>query len=306
MSEQFSRRCGRGSVGAAAAADVAYLSRSMFEGGAANPADVADLIAFDRLVAADAPEWAAFFAEAVSSYLLRQASPVDIVDVEKADWLMSELAPNGSLVESPRGLPLLLRVMEGARSVAPSLPAFALRQLRTAIITGEGPLAAGRVHFSRVVDAGDVALMRRILIAGGGGEGRPVSRAEADALFDIHDATIDATNDADFEPLFLRALMQHLRAASGHGVGSRRGALQAEISRNLLPGLDLLAAAGYRPDPASLVESVSLSPGSANWLAERILRDGRVSRATRALKTLLVTETVMLEDSLRALLDRAA
>ncbi|MBS7540860.1 hypothetical protein [Ancylobacter lacus] len=277
-----------GSIGALAAADVAYLSRSMVMDGAVSERDAEDLIAFDHLVVAQAPEWTAFFVAAIASHILADRAPADVVDGEKCDWLFDRLAPRGR-ADSPRLMPLLLRIMEGARSVVPRLPAFALMQLRAALITGEGAALAGRHHPSRMVDAHDVALIRRILVAGGGGEGRAISREEAEVLFGIHDATIGAENAAGFVPLFVGAITQHVRAASGQRVAPRGLSLQ--------PG---------KPAGGPSAASVPLAPEVAGWLAQRILRDGRMTPAMVALRDGLLGPEAPIGESLRALLDRAA
>ena len=326
MIGELSRRAGRGSVGAVAAADVAYLSRAMFSGGVTDPRDASDLIAFDRLVVAGAHDWAVFFVDAIAAHLLEHTAPAEMVTTEKAEWLAGQLADPqaqnrhvdkprseasgvaGCMAESPRALPLLLRLMEGARSVASALPAFALRQVLAAIITGEGPLSNGRIHFSRVVDAHDVALLRRVLTAGGGGEGRAVSRQEADVLFDIYDATCGAANDPAFETLFVRAIVQHVRAASRLHAGSRASLSMpsADTRNGAHMALDILALAGYRPDLDSLVETVAVADEPAAWLTERLSREGRTSPACAALVRLLADRAAAMPASLRALVDRAA
>src|SRR6266704_936571 len=65
--------------------------------------------------------------------------------------------------------------------------ALALTIVRDGVITGEGPTTKGRVHFSRALDADDAAWCARILTATAV-EHQPVSRAEAEALFEINDA----------------------------------------------------------------------------------------------------------------------
>src|SRR6516162_9123364 len=65
--------------------------------------------------------------------------------------------------------------------------AHALTIVRDGVITGEGPTTKGRVHFSRALDADDAAWCARILTAAAV-EHQPVSRAEAEALFQISDA----------------------------------------------------------------------------------------------------------------------
>ena len=70
--------------------------------------------------------------------------------------------------------------------------AQALTIVRDGVITGEGPTTKGRVHFSRALDADDAAWCARILTATAV-EHQPVSRAEAEALFEINEAATERT-----------------------------------------------------------------------------------------------------------------
>ena len=65
--------------------------------------------------------------------------------------------------------------------------ARALGVVRDGIITGEGPTTSGRVHFSRTLDEADAEWCARILAAPALND-QPVSRAEAEALFEINEA----------------------------------------------------------------------------------------------------------------------
>src|SRR3981189_658698 len=89
-------------------------------------------------------------------------------------------------------------IMSAPRTKPPELPgalfptcrttaAQALTIVRDGVITGEGPTTEGRIHFSRALDADDAAWCARILTATAV-EHQPVSRAEAEALFEIDDA----------------------------------------------------------------------------------------------------------------------
>jgi hypothetical protein len=93
----------------------------------------------------------------------------------------------------------LIARIEASPVVQPKLAAAALSEVRNGVITGEGPTTAGRIHFSRCIDAADTATVRRILVAGGS---QPVTRAEADALFDIHEAAIERVDGGAFDDLF--------------------------------------------------------------------------------------------------------
>src|SRR5437763_14190534 len=92
--------------------------------------------------------------------------------------------------------------------------AQALGVLRDGVITGEGPTTKGRVHFSRALDALDAAWCARILTASAV-EHQPVSRAEAEALFEINEAATERSDDGRFDDLLAKAVVHHAASESG-------------------------------------------------------------------------------------------
>src|SRR6516225_6284667 len=103
----------------------------------------------------------------------------------------------------------------------------ALTIVRDGVITGEGPTTNGRVHFSRALDADDAAWCARILTAAAV-EHQPVSRAEAEALFQISDAATERTDDGRFDDLLAKAIAHHAASASGLPVPPRTVALSPD------------------------------------------------------------------------------
>ena len=102
--------------------------------------------------------------------------------------------------------------------------ARALAVVRDGVITGEGPTTRGRVHFSRALDAQDAAWCARILTAAAVLD-QPVSRAEAETLFEINEAGADRSDEGRFDDLFAKAIVHHAASASGLPVPSREVAL---------------------------------------------------------------------------------
>jgi hypothetical protein len=141
-----------------------------------------------------------------------------------------------------------------------------LNAVRIGVITGEGPTTAGRIHFSRAIDAADTALVRLALMAGGT---QPVTRAEADALFDIHEAACERADGGAFDDLIVRAIAHHVLAESGHRVPDRATALSSTTAL------------------ADWAQGQSLDPDLAAWLERRLRRSGRHQAALAALATLL-------------------
>ena len=107
--------------------------------------------------------------------------------------------------------------------------ALALTVVRDGVITGEGPTTRGRVHFSRELDAADAAWCARILTADAV-EHQPVSRAEAEALFEINDAAAERSDEGRFDDLLAKAVVHHAASASGLPVPPRTVALSPETA----------------------------------------------------------------------------
>jgi hypothetical protein len=105
--------------------------------------------------------------------------------------------------------------------------AHALAIVRDGVITGEGPTTKGRVHFSRALDADDAAWCARILTASAV-EHQPVSRAEAEALFEINDAATERSDEGRFDDLLAKAVAHHAASESGLPVPPRTVALSPD------------------------------------------------------------------------------
>ncbi len=238
------------------------------------------LLALDRMQPESTSVWREFVSDAIADHIVA-AEPAGILDEQKAKWLMEFAAPDGR-IESAAAFETIVRVLERAAGSPAMLSAFAIRQLQASIISGDGAAIGPRKHFSRTVDAEDAGQLYRILVAAGGAEGRPVTREEADALFDLHDATARSQNDTAFNDLFFHAIANYTLAESGHALEPRKDALSPEhvLSSQTRPSSEMAA-----------------------WLSERIMRDGRPTLAEFELLLLIGTEPLKTDTSLRALLD---
>jgi hypothetical protein len=107
--------------------------------------------------------------------------------------------------------------------------AQALAIVRDGVITGEGPTTTGRVHFSRFLDGEDAAWCARILPAYAL-EHLPVSRAEAEALFEINEAATERSDGGRFDDLLAKAIAHHAASASGLAVPPRSVALAPDTA----------------------------------------------------------------------------
>src|SRR4051812_21227335 len=147
--------------------------------------------------------------------------------------------------------------------------AHALTIVRDGVITGEGPTTKGRIHFSRALDADDAAWCARILTATAV-EHQPVSRAEAEALFEIDDAAAERSDDGRFDDLLAKAVVHHAASESGLAVPPRTVALSPET-----------AIESWAP-----TQAVSVDTEVLEWIASQ-MRGRR--RSNRTLMTLVAT-----------------
>ena len=149
--------------------------------------------------------------------------------------------------------------------------ARALAIVRDGVITGEGPTTKGRVHFSRELDAFDVAWCERILTASAVAH-QPVSRAEAEALFEIDGAATERNDSGRFDDLMAKAVVHHAASASGLPVPSRTVALAPET-----------AIESWAPAHAANVDVEVL-----NWIATQMRGNRRRNRTLAALIATIV------------------
>jgi hypothetical protein len=142
--------------------------------------------------------------------------------------------------------------------------AAALAQVCRGIITGEGPTVAGRIHFSRSIDADDTALCARILILAGRA-GDPVSRAEVDALFEINTVAGDRRDGGRFDDLLAKAVVHHAMAACEYDVPGRDIALAPTTEMN------------------AWASAIEINTEVRAWLEKRMSEISRGGTAARAI-----------------------
>lgn len=295
--------------------DALTLRRSVFRDGGIAEAEAERLFALDEAISDKAPEWTVLFLEALTDYLVRQAEPRGYVSDANAAWLVAMISRDG-LVKSASELELLLRVIEAASRSPESLELFALAQVKAAVLLGNGPLADGGTLTPGVIGPDEVALVRRVLYAHGGTEGIGISRAEADMLFDLNDASSEAENCNEWSDLFVKAISNHLMTAAGLRMPSREDILardgwlddeqhldmftmfDTDLVRDALVDslrrLKSTVCCNNKPegadDDADAMVAAPIDDDEARWLIGRIRHDGAMHDNELALLLFLKEE----------------
>lgn len=299
------------------ATDVERLRHDYLAGGELSENTADALFALDRSCVIQDVSWPLLFVDTVTDYIVAQAEPQGYVTVGKAAWLKDRATSEGRL-DRLSCLELLIRVLEVSRWSPPSLAAFVLRHIETDVVTGKGPLrtaaTTGRGRVSKVA----VEYMRRVLAATNRENSGTITRAEAEVLLDIHDATIATENCLEWTELFTKAMADLLMTASGYA-GPNRASLLSPVPwlMNAQGFHDVLAT--YKPrtfeDRALAhlehhkVEIITAEPIDVidpGWLARRLGSVPELAPASKALLSYLRNQPRTLHPALLPLLDRAA
>ncbi len=274
------------------AAMTLTLRREIFGGGGLVTQDIADdLFRRNDAAASACPEWNALFVEALTDFLVRQQSPHGYVDEANAAWLLQAVGRD-RLIKVESELELLIHIVETADACPTSFCAATLKLCAAHAIHGR----SGPQESERGVSDADVARLKRVIYAGAGEHGVAVSKAEAEALFDINDAIRGRDNSPQWRDLFVHAVASSILLAATHHSPSAAEALRQERWLSQPSHLDfagafsggvlatLKRALGSDPeaerrerllsDDAAQMDAHQLTPDEWRWLTDRIGRDG--------------------------------
>jgi hypothetical protein len=190
--------------------DVLALRREVWPDGAVSEAEASALFDIDRAALDPGPEWAAFFVEAISEYVVNQRPPRGYVDDKAASWLICEIEQGGGATSATE-LALVVKILEIALNCPPSLKSWALGRIEAAVLTGEGPTRSGAPR-PNVIDEAEVTLLRRSVYAAGGEGASTVGADEAEMLWRLKDACLNGDNAPAWKTLFVQAVGNHLMA----------------------------------------------------------------------------------------------
>ncbi len=310
--------------------DVIDLRRAIYNDGLAEAGEVERLFKIDEVAVERDPGWSQLFVEAVIDYLVEQVRPQGYISDRNAGWLIQRISSDG-VVKTETELELLVRALERAKQSPERLSAFALNQVRKAVVDGEGPLARGGQLTPGRIGRDEVELIRRILYAFGGQGNVAITQSEADVLFDINDSTAEAENDPSWNDLFVKAIANFMMAASGYSVPPREEALRREawldsesggvgdfFSRMAAGGLRGIIAAYREPGieeawaernekvEAAIARAEVVTAPEAEWLSRRIGRDGALHDNEKALLRFIRDEAPSVHPSLQSLIAKAA
>lgn len=315
--------------------DVLRMRGKVFSDGIIAAPEAEALITINGQISEQTAEWGMFFSEALTDYLVHQATPAGHISDENAAWLVDHISKDGK-VESRNEIELLVKVLETAQTSPGALASYALRQVADAVLTGEGPLAKGGALQKGVINAEEAGLMRRILHAMSSPGGLGISQDEAELLFSLNDKTAHDRNDPAWNELFVRAIANYVLGYSRHALATREDAKRHQAFLDsetpgvggMIAGMFSGGLSGFADalrDPGSLFEDSEtgaktrneafeagtrdaerVEAAEARWLADRIGKDGSMHDNERALLKFIGATASEIHDDLKPLLTKVA
>lgn len=192
------------------AEELRQLRQRLWADGAIASAEAEQLFARNASVQ-PTTEWTDFFVEAICGYLIEGAELRGYVGEDAAQWLIRQIEKDGR-VETQAELELIVKLLEHANYAPESLKRFALAEIEKTVLTGSGPTRHGGALNPGRIDDAEVALLRRLVFAPAGDGPAKVSKAEAELLFRLKDATLGADNSPEWKKLFVQGVANHMMA----------------------------------------------------------------------------------------------
>lgn len=204
--------------------DILLLRKYMFPKGLTSAGDAEQLLALHRAPVEKCPEWGNWFVEMMAAFIVVHSYPQYSLDELNAEWLIAMVSVDGVIATSAE-LELVLHAMEMACAVPDILSAFALDQLRLALVKNRGAYAAERGIKRSGVAAEDIEFIYRILRGSLFAGKMVLSKAEVSMLDRIDAVVTGKVNDPSWKVL-MRSLS--VRTPEGHATATPWLQMQAE------------------------------------------------------------------------------
>lgn len=281
-----------GAGGYVSAKDVTLLRQGVFKDGVVDDIELDALFDLGARAPEGDPEWTHFFAEIAADFYLRETSPHGYLTDAELATLKARVFRDKDRA-SGLELAMLVKLLETAVSTPPGMTDFVGEQIIARIRAKKGGAR---------VSAQEAALIRRFIFAIGGAGNVGVARREAEFLFDIADMTAGAKNDPAWTELFVKAIANHLMAHLGYSAPTFKeakathafmndrsvnigGFFKRMIDGSLsgVGGGTSAQAARNAAREAGARDAEKITTDEADWVVQRIRRDGALHPAEKAL-----------------------
>ena len=255
--------------------------------------DAEALMRLNENISTPTEAWKTLFSDAIVDYVVdASASSGYIVNDFKAIWLIAAVDADQKL-DPETEFTLLIKILNKANIISSNLESYMLGAVKDAVLNGTGFWAKNRKMDAGRIGEDDVELLRKIMYSVGGEGGIDISREEAEVIYDIHDATVDADNHESWGVLFSQMMACYMMAGMSSLEVDENWALGRDVwlesdkgldwsISNILKGFGLMHKKEEAPKPYVLDRNLqssleAITEEEAFWLIERINADGRMT-----------------------------
>jgi len=226
--------------------------------------------------------WADYFVLILTTYLVHQGRPEGYINDAMAAWLIARIDHDG-VVETETELRLLMNVLKVAEVPGDRLEAYALTQVKEAVMTGRGRVGQDALT-PGVIGRAEVELLRRIFYSVGGDGGMGITKMEAQQIFALNEATKGRDNDPEWQRFFVGAIANHIMMLAAppkldlSEVQRREAWLKSDIGLGGSTGDDFTIL-----NKRAVEDAEYITDAEANWLIQAMNADGEIDANERAL-----------------------
>ena len=313
---------------------VIEIRRDVWPDGTINRAEAEMIFEINDVLEHRCGEWDDLFAEAIVAHLIENADPRGYISESDAAWFEERIKRDDAICGTTE-LETLIQLLEKAIDAPERLEILALETVRNAVLEGDYELLGNARLRQGVLGDPEVALLRRVIYAKAAGRSEAISRAEADLLFDLNDATVCAENCSAWSALFVNAISNYLLVQSGYEPPSRermkqidlwlnqpsdgkngflkemangigRGSFFSDVSDifNGITPMEEYYASRVNADAQNREAAEHVNAQEAAWLCARIGRDGALTPNERAVLLFLKAGRYDLDAALDPLMKR--
>ena len=307
--------------------DVLRLRREIFADGLVDRAESELIFRLEKNCQDKCQAWNEFFVDALTDFFVWKQDPRGYLSDAAAHYLIESIAPDGK-VGSGTQLEFLINVVHWSSHCPEEVVLLCLEAVKESVLQGNGAYGDGRV--AGVIDHADVELVRKVIYAQGGDGSLTITRREAELLFDLNDATVNANNADTWQDLFVRAVASHLMFPRGAPsvldademkrrdawLSDRRGVggLLMAVGRALANPMKRWSMAHHGDEGDQGTSKVaggqeafareSIDAAEAEWLIGRITEDGILHPNERALMAFIKENSPSIHPSLNPLFEK--
>jgi len=312
--------------------DVLRMRREIFADGIVSLDEADCLFKLNDAFEDPISEWNDFFVQALTNFFLYQQKPSGFITASDGNYLISKVWQD-ERVKSATELELIVHLIDRAQTCPDALRECVIREVKESVLTNSGPLRDGHFLKAGVIDAAEVAILERVLFGMASEGSLAISRAEAELLFDLNDATIEAENHPSWRKLFVKGISNYLMSSLSYAPMKREERIAQDAfleSRGSMTGIFGKMGQSLMKGPMALLDVITapvsadrlwdeelsrrqeqsqfnerITAAEADWVINRIGKDGVLHDNEKALLSFIRDHARTIPPVLQSLLQKA-